>query len=174
MGELSGPSIKELLKELRRDKVRIYTSIITIQEVSVLPYRKGAQAADNYSKVSKLSRIEGITKDIALGAARLEAQIIDQTRVKDREDNKRRRWDCFHIATAMALGCRSFFALDDRLLKRGRFLGINSMTFGRPVPTSLPLFKDAEGAMEMTESDRDIAREGTKIIGKSSRQPKTS
>jgi len=42
MGEASGPVIKELLKELRRDKIRIYTSVITIQEVSVKPFRKGA------------------------------------------------------------------------------------------------------------------------------------
>lgn len=103
MGEASGPDIKELLKELRRDKVRVYTSIITVQEVSVKGFSKGAASTDNYSKVSKLARIEGITKDIALEAARLEAQIIDQTKVKDREDNKRRKWDCFHIATAIAL-----------------------------------------------------------------------
>jgi predicted nucleic acid-binding protein len=30
----SDPAIKALLKELKRDKIRIYTSIITIQEVS--------------------------------------------------------------------------------------------------------------------------------------------
>lgn len=149
MGEASGPDIKELLKEFRRDKVRVYTSIITVQEVSVKGFRKGAAPTDNYSKVSKLARIEGITKDIALEAARLEAQIIDQTKVKDREDNKRRKWDCFHIATAIALGCRSFFALDEKLLRRGTQLNITSTAFGKPVPRSLPLFSGTDAGIDI-------------------------
>lgn len=149
MGEASGPVIKELLKELRRDKIRIYTSVITIQEVSVKPFRKGAVPTDNYAKVSKLARIEGITKEIAIEAARLEAQIIDQMRVNDREDNKRRKWDCFHIATAIKLGCRTFYALDERALNRGQQLGITSMAFGKPEPRSLPLFTDADPGIEV-------------------------
>jgi predicted nucleic acid-binding protein len=169
MGEASGPAIRELLKELRRDKVRIYTSIITVQEVSVQTFRKGAQATDNYSKVSKLSRIEGITKDIALEAAKIEAQIIDQMKAKDREDNKRRKWDCFHIATAMALGCRSFFALDEKLLNRGRQLNITSMAFGKPVPRSLPLFKDTDAGIEV-RADDNTTKEPTKSNGKGIQQ----
>ena len=43
MGESSGPSIKQLLQELTRDKTKIYTSIITIQEVSVHAFRRGAR-----------------------------------------------------------------------------------------------------------------------------------
>ncbi|MGA2218059.1 MAG: PIN domain-containing protein [Terracidiphilus sp.] len=108
MGDSSAPKIKELLIELKRDKVRIYTSIIAVQEVPVMSYRKGSLAQDNYSKVDKIARIESVTKDIALTSAKFEAQIIDQTAVKDREDNKRRKWDCFHIATALALGCNVF------------------------------------------------------------------
>jgi len=153
MGEASGPAIKELLKELRRDKIRIYTSIITIQEVSVQPFRKGAATTDNYSKVSKLARIEGITKDIAIEAARLEARIIDRSKVKDREDNKRRKWDCFHIATAIALGCRTFYALDEKALKRGQQLGLTSMAFGKPEPRSLPLFIEADAGIEVPVPD---------------------
>jgi predicted nucleic acid-binding protein len=49
----SDPSIKALLKELRRDKIRIYTSIVTVQEVSVQTFRRGFPAADNYAKVNK-------------------------------------------------------------------------------------------------------------------------
>jgi predicted nucleic acid-binding protein len=142
MGESSGPSIKELLKELKRDKTKIYTSIVTIQEVSVQTFRRGATASDNFTKVSKLARIEGITKDIALTAAKLEAHVIDQTKVKDREDNKRRKWDCFHVATAMEMGCRTFYAIDDKLLKRKDQLGITNIAFSKPVPRSLPLLPE--------------------------------
>ena len=100
MGESSGPFIRQLLKELTRDKTEIYTSIITIQEVSVHTFRKGARQTDNFSK---LARIHGLTKEMALSAAKFEAQLIDRTPVKEREDNKRRKWDCFHIATAVEL-----------------------------------------------------------------------
>jgi predicted nucleic acid-binding protein len=143
MGEKSGSSIKELLKELKRDKTKIYTSIITIQEVSVQTFRKGYTAADNYSKVNKLARIHGITKEIALTAAKLEAHQIDQTPEKQREDNKRRKWDCFHIATAMELGCRTFYASDEKMLKRKAQLGITGMDFAKPVPKGLPLLDEA-------------------------------
>lgn len=138
MGEASGPSIKELLRELRRDKVRIYTSIVTIQEVSVQTFRKRASAADNYTKVNKLARIHGVTKEIALTAAKLEAQILDETKPKDREENRRRKWDCFHLATAMELGCRTFYGLDEKQLARGkRFCA--GVSFGEPSPRNLPL-----------------------------------
>jgi predicted nucleic acid-binding protein len=115
MGESSGTSIKQLLKELARDKTKIYTSIITIQEVSVHSFRTGVRQTDNYSKVSKLARVHGITKEMALNAAKFEAQLIDRTPAKDREDNKRRKWDCFHIATALELGCRTFYATDEKI-----------------------------------------------------------
>lgn len=153
MGEASGPSIKELLKELRRDKVKIYTSIVTIQEVSVQTFRKGAPAADNYTKVNKLARIHGITKEIALTSAKLEAQILDDMKPRDREDNKQRKWDCFHLATAMELGCRTFYGLDDKQLKRGkRFCA--GLWFGKPVPRNLSLSLFPEPDTE-TKTDRE-------------------
>ena len=82
-----------------------------------MSFRKGSIATDNYSKVDKIARIESVTKDIALTAAKLEAQIIDQTAIRDREDNKRRKWDCFHIATALALGCSTFYSCDKKQLE---------------------------------------------------------
>jgi len=138
MGEASGPSIKALLKELRRDKAKIYTSIVTIQEVSVQAFRKGTIAADNYTKVSRLARIHGINKEIALTAAKLEAQVLDAMKAKDREENKQRKWDCFHLATAIELGCRTFYALDGRLLNRGRQF-CAGMGFAKPAPRELEL-----------------------------------
>ena len=41
--------IRELLKELADDKVRLYTSIITVQEMAVAAHRSGAVAKDTYS-----------------------------------------------------------------------------------------------------------------------------
>src|SRR6516225_2989915 len=86
--------IKGLLKELRRDKVRIYTSILTVQESAVLSYRRGALARDDYGKINEFARIVGVTKDIALTAAKLEAQIKDDAGKAAVEDNRRRKWDC--------------------------------------------------------------------------------
>lgn len=140
MGDASAMKIKELLQELKRDKIRIYTSIIAVQEVSVRSYQKGSIAQDNYSKIDKLSRIEGVTKDIALTAAKFEANILDQTSVKDREDNKRRKWDCFHIATALSLGCSVFYTCDEKQLKRKQQFGITAMDFQRPTPSKPSLF----------------------------------
>jgi predicted nucleic acid-binding protein len=138
------------LKELKRDKIRIYTSIITVQEVSVQTFRKGFAAADNYAKVNKLSRIQEITKEIALTAAKLEAQIVDQTAPKDREDNKRRKWDCFHVATAMELGCRTLYTSDDKMLKRKGQFGLAGMDFSKPISRGLPLLDESVPAIEIT------------------------
>jgi predicted nucleic acid-binding protein len=110
--------IKGLLKELRRDKVRIYTSILTVQESAVLSYRRGALARDDYGKINEFARIVGVTKDIALTAAKLEAQIKDDAGKAAVEDNRRRKWDCFHIATALAHNCSVLYTTDEKLIKR--------------------------------------------------------
>jgi len=140
MNDPTDSKIKELLAELKRDKVRIYTSIIAVQEVSVMSFRKGTLAQDNYSKIDKLARIEGITKDIALTAAKFEANIIDQTKAADRQDNKRRKWDCFHIATAMALGCSVLYTADAGQHKRKGQFAISGLTFLTPEPSKPSLF----------------------------------
>src|SRR5205807_1109434 len=101
--------------ELGEEKVRIYTSILTIQEVSVLMFRRGTLATDHFTKVHRIARVENITKDVALTAAKLEAHLKDvknANATKDEQiaENRRRKWDCFHIATAMTLGCRTLFS----------------------------------------------------------------
>jgi predicted nucleic acid-binding protein len=171
MGEASGLSIKELLKELRRDKIRIYTSIVTIQEVSVQTFRKRAAAADNYTKVNKLARIHGITKEIALTAAKLEAQILDEMKPKDREENRQRKWDCFHLATAMELGCRTFYGLDDKQLARGRRF-CAGVWFGKPVPPnlSLSLFTEPEMSKGANGEQKAVAK-SIEIRGSGSGHP---
>lgn len=127
-GEDRNEEIRELLRELKRLRVRISTSIITIQEVSVLSYRLGTVATDNYVRVSRLARIEGLSKEVALTAAKIEAQILDRLKPRSKpekeEDNKRRKWDCFHIATAMSLKCGVLYSLDRGMLARKEQLKI--------------------------------------------------
>jgi predicted nucleic acid-binding protein len=138
-GEANGPGIRALLRELRRDKVKIYTSIITVQEVSVLSFRAGKPYDDNHSKVNKLAKIYTISREIALTAAKLEAQAIDLTPKKNQVDNRRRKWDCFHIATAMQLGCRTLYSVDEGMLARKAHLSIGGMEFLEPLPRALEL-----------------------------------
>ena len=156
--------LRALLRELRRDKVKIYTSIITVQEVSVATFRKGTIVADNHSKVDRLSRIVGINKDIALLAAKFEAHIIDQTAHADQEENKRRKWDCFHIATAMDLKCRTLYTSDEKMLKRRRQFGI-SMDFSLPIPVKRELFDEPDAPLllkgEVENAEKQIKTEAT-------------
>ena len=135
--EPSGPQIRSLLPELKHERVRIYTSIISIQEVSVLSFRKGGAGDDNYVKLGKLARIETITREIALLAARIEAQLIDLL-PKDQEDNKRRKWDCFHIATAMHLGRRNSIRRGSEFDKKEGY-AIGGIDFRLPRPKA-PIF----------------------------------
>ena len=136
--------IRELLRELKKQRVRISTSIITIQEVSVLSYRFGTIASDNYVRVNRLARIEGLSKDVALTVAKLEAQIVDRlkglAKTDKEEDNKRRKWDCFHIATAMCLKCWVLYSLDKGMLARKEQLQIRDLDFSIPKAVTLRLF----------------------------------
>ena len=130
----AAPGIRALLRELKRDKVRLYTSIITVQEVSVLSFRAGRTFDDNHSKVNKIARIQTITREIALTAAKLEAQILDSTQRKHPEENRRRKWDCFHMATAMALGCQALYSTDHGDASKAKSLSIQGIQFRQPLP----------------------------------------
>jgi predicted nucleic acid-binding protein len=131
--------IKELMLELRAEKVRICTSILTIQEASVLSYRRGALARDDYGRINEFARILGVTKDVALTAAKLEAQIKDAAGKTEADDNRRRKWDCFHIATALASGCAKLYTTDEKLIKRQKQLGITELHISLPNPTQKTL-----------------------------------
>lgn len=125
-GDSVGPQIKALLREMRQERDRVHTSIITIQEVSVLSFDASTSLSskdkeqvlgdDNYAKVHRLARIHGITKDIALLAARIEALVLARTKTQTRDQrhafSPRRKWDCFHIATAIETNCRCLYTLD--------------------------------------------------------------
>lgn len=152
--------LKVLLKELTEEKVRIYTSIITVQEMSVAVYRRGAKSKDTYGDIHSLARIYGVTKDVALTAAHREAELKDladkSSGNHESEDeklericaNRRRRWDCFHIATAQALGCSTMYSTDDKLQKRPQQLGIKDLKIVAPKPTIAsikgPLFQQTQ------------------------------
>jgi predicted nucleic acid-binding protein len=69
------------VRELRKERVKICTSILTVQEVSVLCYRSGGAQVDNYAKVERMTdRIYGVNREIVLIAAQLEAQILDRAK----------------------------------------------------------------------------------------------
>ena len=135
--------ILQLLKELKRKKVQVHTSIITIEEVSIDHFRKGRTATENYAKVHKRAKIEGITREIALTTAKLEANLLDSCKsLSDAEkatENKRRRWDLFHVATAMELGCEVVYCCDQGFTERQDRLGLSKMKFLAPTPDNFPL-----------------------------------
>jgi predicted nucleic acid-binding protein len=140
--------LQGLLKELAEEKARIYTSMITVQEMSVAVYRKGARSKDTYGDIYALARIYAITKDVALTAAHREAELKDiadqqQKNGKETEDqriericeNRKRRWDCFHIAAAQMIGCSVMYSTDGKLQDRPRQLGIKDLKILPPQPT---------------------------------------
>ena len=91
--------VKALLRELKREGVRIHTSIITIQEASVIAFRRGTVPRDYHARVSRICEIHSIDKQIAMTAAKHEAFLIDKLPPEEQQ-KPRRKWDCFHIATA--------------------------------------------------------------------------
>lgn len=147
-GEASAVSIRALLRELKHERAKIYTSIITVQEVSVQAFRGGGRADALCAEISKLSRIQTITREISLTAAKLEADLIQKMKPFDLTEeerigqNRRRKWDCFHIATALELNCRYLYALDDKMLNRQTHLNLPFLEFLPPVPRRTELFPE--------------------------------
>lgn len=143
--ESTAKQIRALIKELEDENVRIYTSVLTLQEASVLGFRRGTVAKDNITRIGKLARIVGISPDIALTAAKLEAHISDKASEseKDRAEKQRRKWDCFHIATAQIYKCSIMFAEDKPMQKRQSQLGLTSLKILAPRARSSTLNFDA-------------------------------
>ena len=137
--------IRELLEELSEEKVRLYTSIITVQELAVATHRMGAVARDTYADINSIARIYTVTKEVAMTAAKREAELkdlsekesskrgrkqaeTDEQRLDRICENRRRKWDCFHLATAQLIGCAELYTTDNKLQKRPEQLGIKSLT----------------------------------------------
>jgi len=133
-------NIRDLLRELKNEKCRIYTSILTVQEVSVLSYARGKLARDDYGQIAELARIVGIDKNVALTAAKREAEIKDNAKETEVIEKRRRKWDCFHIATAQSIGCSVLYTTDKDLIKRKGQCGIEDLKFLLPAPEKMGLF----------------------------------
>jgi len=159
--------LKELLKDLQERRVKIYTSVLTVQEVSVAAHRKGAIPRDTIADVKGIARIYTVTKEIAMAAAKREAELKDisdaheskrdvskplskQEEINRVCENRRRKWDCFHIATAQILECATMYCTDGNLQKRPKQMGIKNLDIIEP-PEALrkitgPLYEqDEEG-----------------------------
>jgi predicted nucleic acid-binding protein len=154
--------IRTLLQEIKKNKVRIYTSIITVQELAVATYRAGTTAKDIYGDINSIARIYNLTKDVALTAAKNEAELKDMAEREAKKgdqkkgeteeqklericQNRRRKWDCFHIASAQAIGCAEIYSTDEDFKKRPAQLGIKSLKVLGPCDSSKtirgPLFE---------------------------------
>jgi predicted nucleic acid-binding protein len=136
--------IRELLEELSDEKVRLYTSVITVQELAVATYRMGAVPRDTYADINSIARIYTVTKDVAMTAAKREAELKDlaergsgkrgskravtpDEKLERICENRRRKWDCFHLATAQITGCGELYTTDSKLQKRPELLGIKNL-----------------------------------------------
>jgi predicted nucleic acid-binding protein len=131
-------AIFNLLNELITNKVTIYTSILTVEEASVLTYRRGHIVHDNHALINRMARIWGIDKQIALTTAKHEADIRDLFKEKDDEAEmkQKRRWDCFHIATAQVRECTHLYTTDPGMMKRKTQLSIPDLQIVPPKPTA--------------------------------------
>jgi hypothetical protein len=79
-----------------------------------------------------------MNKEIALGAAKPEAFIADDANENEsqRGIKQRRKWDCFHVATAQFYRCSELYTADAGMLNRGQQLAINDIEFSKPEPRS--------------------------------------
>lgn len=107
-------NVKSLLAELSRSRTAIYTSILSIAECSVSLMRVGGDATKALELIHDIAKVQSITEEIALATARLEAQLIQLCPPGERTAGKRRhrRWDCFHMATALDVKCAELYSFD--------------------------------------------------------------
>jgi predicted nucleic acid-binding protein len=135
----------------KKKKVRIVTSIITIQEVSVSTFQRGKPVKDNHAVVGKLARILSIDKETALTAAKYEAHALDDFKGNDAQkaaDNKRRKMDCFHIACAVVNESGTLYSLDSGMLNRQQQFRLPGIAFLRPEPSEAML--DLQEALKLS------------------------
>ena len=143
--EPAASEIRQLLIELQLSRTRIYTSILTLTECSIASLRTEADASKAVELVHGLSKVLSITEEVALSAAALEARLlgpIESTRTTSQHsvvERRRRRWDCFHLATALEQGCSSIYALDGDYGKLIAALDLG-LQYSLPVPRNPSLF----------------------------------
>ncbi len=109
--ETTVDDVTTLIQEIKRDRGRILTSILTLTEISVRAYSQDPQkVTEGMTLVSAAAAICNLTQEVALLTAKIEAQFM--TSVWSAEGaNLRRRWDALHLATAAASRPMSFTRL---------------------------------------------------------------
>jgi predicted nucleic acid-binding protein len=133
--ESRAPDVRDLIAELKKDKIRIYTSVLTVHEASILSFRRGSADRDVDSIIAQFARIVTIDRAVAIKAARLEAAILDFFKkgvASTEEARHRRRWDCLHIATAQVLGCSTLYAFDKHFRKRTNQVDVGNLRIAEP------------------------------------------
>lgn len=179
--------LRALLADLQERNVRIYTSIITVQELSVATHRQGAIAKDTWGDVRQFARVCSITKEIALTAAKREAELKDIVEENEKKqdpkkpltesqkldracENRRRKWDCFHIATAQVMNCTIMYSTDPDLQKRPKQLGIPNLKIIAPPEGAK---KVPPGTLITDETPTDFVA-GSKLLVEESKPKKDS
>lgn len=127
-------SIQGLFAELSQSRTIVQTSILTIQECSVSFALNHSDPRKALDLIDSIARVQSITEEIALASASLEARM--RSHATDRgasipEDNRRRKWDCFHLATALEFKCHTLYAIDSHLSRIVANLSL-------PIKASLP------------------------------------
>lgn len=114
--ETTVDDVTTLIQEIKRDRGRILTSILTLTEISVRAYSQDPQkVTEGMTLVSAAAAICNLTQEVALLTAKIEAQFM--TSVWSAEGaNLRRRWDALHLATAAPFKADVFYTFDKRLL----------------------------------------------------------
>ncbi len=99
--------VRTLLKEIKENRGRVVTSVITLIEVAIKAYRVSpAKANTYYSTIDNLATIYAVSPPIALLAAKIEGQF------------RVRRWDAVHLATAAHHNASVFYTFDEKLQKK--------------------------------------------------------
>jgi predicted nucleic acid-binding protein len=144
-GEERAQEVKSLVRELRREHAKICTSIITVQEVSVVCYRAGGTQIDNYAKVERLTdRIYGVNREIVLMAAELEAQLLDRAKKLGKPKGQRVE-EHRHVATALHLNCHRLYSFDPHLKSISTLPMVRSLIVSEPKPKTSEMFGSSPG-----------------------------
>lgn len=105
-----------LIEEIKHDRGRIVTSILTLTEISVRAYQKApARVAAGVQLVSAVSAICAVSQDVALLTAKIEATFMASV-WQGTLGNRKRRWDALHLATAATYAATVFYTFDNGLL----------------------------------------------------------
>jgi predicted nucleic acid-binding protein len=113
--ESSAGEIRNLLAELSQSRTKIYTSIITVAECCVGSIKADGDPNRALELIYEIAKVQSVTESIAVATARIEAQMIKSTATlkKDVIARRGRRWDCFHMATALEMQCSVLYSTDN-------------------------------------------------------------